>query len=247
MGAVFIGFGTVANVVTVAVGALAGLAFGARVPERTKQLITATLGLITFVMGVQSAASISSEALTAVVGRGGLLIVIASLLVGGIIGSALRIEDRLEHAADWLRRRLARDDDAGRFVDAIVTPTLLFCVGPLTILGSLSDGLGRGADQLLVKAVLDGFAAIAFASSLGIGVLFSAVAVGVIQGTLTLLGFLLGDFLPLAHIDALTATGGILLLALALRLLALKQIPVGDMLPALLVAPLAVQLATLVA
>nr|NLI49186.1 DUF554 domain-containing protein [Propionibacterium sp.] len=242
----FIGIGTVANVVTVAVGALVGLAFGSRIPERTKDLITATLGLVTLVLGLSSAAAMNSDALAAVVGRGGLLIVIGSLLVGGIVGSALRIEQRLEGAVGWLRDRFARGETSGRFVDAVVTPTLLFCVGPLTILGSLSDGLGRGADQLLVKAVLDGFAAIAFAASLGAGVVLSAVAVGVLQGLLTLLGYLVGDFLPLAHIDALTATGGVILMALSLRLLNLKQIPVGDMLPALVIAPVLVALVDVV-
>ncbi|HOA90038.1 DUF554 domain-containing protein [Propioniciclava tarda] len=236
----FIGLGTVANVVTVAVGSVIGLLFGSRIPERTRQLITATLGLVTLVLGISSAGSIGSTALAGVVGKGGLLVVIGALLVGGLIGSALRIEQRLEGAADWLRSKIADDEDSGRFVDAVVTPTLLFCVGPLTILGSLSDGLGRGADQLLVKSLLDGFAAIAFAASLGYGVLFSAVLVGVLQGGLTLLAFALGDFLSLAQIDALTATGGVILMALSLRLLQLKQIPVGDMLPALLLAPVIV-------
>ncbi len=236
----FIGLGTVANVVTVAVGSVIGLLFGSRIPERTRQLITATLGLVTLVLGISSAGSIGSTALAGVVGKGGLLVVIGALLVGGLIGSALRIEQRLEGAADWLRSKIADDEDSGRFVDAVVTPTLLFCVGPLTILGSLSDGLGRGADQLLVKSLLDGFAAIAFAASLGYGVLFSAVLVGVLQGGLTLLAFALGDFLSLAQIDALTATGGVILMALSLRLLQLKQIPVGDMLPALLIAPVIV-------
>ena len=236
----FIGLGTVANVVTVAVGSVIGLLFGSRIPERTRQLITATLGLLTLVLGISSAGSIGSTALAGVVGKGGLLVVIGALLVGGLIGSALRIEQRLEGAADWLRSKIADDEDSGRFVDAVVTPTLLFCVGPLTILGSLSDGLGRGADQLLVKSLLDGFAAIAFAASLGYGVLFSAVLVGVLQGGLTLLAFALGDFLSLAQIDALTATGGVILMALSLRLLQLKQIPVGDMLPALLLAPVIV-------
>lgn len=242
----FIGLGTVANVVAVAVGAGVGLLFGSRIPERTRDLITATLGLVTLVLGISSAASLNSDALASVVGKGGLLVVIGALLVGGIAGSALRIETRLEGAADWLRSKLADDEDSGTFVDAVVTPTLLFCVGPLTILGSLSDGLGRGADQLLVKSILDGFAAIAFASSLGIGVLVSAVLVGVLQGSLTLLAYLLGDFLSLAQIDALTATGGVILMALALRLLRVKQIPVGDMLPALLVAPVIVAIAAAV-
>jgi len=239
----FIGLGTVANVVAVALGAGIGLGFGSRIPDRTRDLITATLGLITLLLGISSAGSLNSDALASVVGSGGLLVVIGALLIGGLAGSALRIEARLEGAADWLRSKLADDEDPGQFVDAVVTPTLLFCVGPLTILGSLSDGLGRGSDQLLVKSILDGFAAIAFASSLGIGVLVSAVLVGVLQGTLTLLAFLLGDFLSLAQIDALTATGGVILMALSLRLLRLKQIPVGDMLPALLIAPVIVAVA----
>lgn len=238
MAAMFIGIGTVTNVVTVAVGAALGLVLGDRIPERTSRTITDVLGLITLVLGVGSALSMSSEALTAAVGPGApMLIVLGSLLLGAIVGSALRIEERLEWGAAWLRQRFAGTGDAGTFVDAIVTPTLLFCIGPMTILGSLSDGLGRGADQLLVKSVLDGFAAIAFASTLGWGVLFSAVAVGLLQGSLTLAAFLLGDLFSLAQIDTLTATGGVMLVALGIRLLKLKDIPVGDLLPALVFAP----------
>lgn len=239
----FIGLGTVTNVVTVAVGASLGLLLGDRIPERTRDTITDVLGLITLVLGVGSALTMSSEALTTAVGPGApMLIVLGSLLLGALLGSGLRVEDALEAGAERLRRRFAGPGDAGTFVDAIVTPTLLFCVGPLTILGSLSDGLGRGADQLLVKSVLDGFAAIAFASSLGWGVLFSAVAVGILQGGLTLAAFLLGDLFTTAQIDALTATGGVMLIALGLRLLKVKAIPVGDLLPALAVAPLLVSL-----
>lgn len=241
----FIGFGTVVNVVTVLIGALIGLAFGARIPERTRDLITSTLGLVVLYMGVSSAAASASDALASVVGKAGLLVVIGSLVIGGVVGSALRIEHRLEGLADWLRARLGLHEDASRFVDAVVTPTLLYCVGPLMVLGSLSDGLGRGPDQLLVKAALDGVAAIAFASSLGVGVLVSALFVGVLQGCLTVLAYLMGDFLTLAQVDAITATGGIILLGLALRLLRIKQLPVGDMLPALLVAPLIVGVAQL--
>lgn len=165
---------------------------------------------------------------------------LGALLLGALTGSALRIEDRLESGAEWLRRRFAGTGEAGTFVDAVVTPTLLFCVGPLTILGSLSDGLGRGADQLLVKSVLDGFAAMAFASTLGWGVLFSAGAVGLVQGSLTLAGYLFGNLFTAGQIDALSATGGVILIALGLRLLRVRQIPVGDLLPALVFAPLIV-------
>jgi uncharacterized membrane protein YqgA involved in biofilm formation len=128
-----------------------------------------------------------------------------------------------------------------RFIEGWLSASLLFCVGPLTILGSLSDGLGRGIEQLMLKSVLDGFAAMAFASSFGVGVLFSAVSVAVVQGLLTLLGVMLGSLLPDAHIAALTATGGLMLVGIALRLLNIKQVPVGDLLPALVVAPLLTQ------
>ncbi len=120
--------------------------------------------------------------------------------------------------------------------------SLLFCVGPLTILGSLSDGLGRGIDQLLLKSVLDGFAALAFASTFGVGVLLSAVSVAVVQGALTVVGVLLGSVLPEPHILALTATGGLMLAGIGMRLLRIKDVPVADMLPALIVAPLLTQL-----
>jgi uncharacterized protein len=127
-----------------------------------------------------------------------------------------------------------------RFIEGFVTASLVFCVGPLTILGSLSDGLGRGADQLILKAALDGFAAIAFAASLGIGVMASVVAIVVVQGSLTVVGVLVGDVLPAANLAAITATGGLLLLGVGLRLLQIRALPVGNLLPALLVAPVLV-------
>lgn len=242
MGVMFIGLGTVVNVVTVAAGSALGLLLGDRISTRTRETITTVLGLITIILGMSSALTLSSKAMADAVGPGTpTLIVLGSLLLGGMIGSALRLEDRLEGGADWLRTRFAGAGESGTFVSAVVTPTLLFCVGPLTILGALSDGMGHGAEQLLVKSVLDGFSAIAFASSLGWGVLFSAAALGVIQGCLTLAAFLLGDLFHPAQIDALTATGGAILIALGLRLLKLKDIPIGDLLPALLIAPILIE------
>jgi uncharacterized membrane protein YqgA involved in biofilm formation len=152
------------------------------------------------------------------------------------------IERRLEGLGVWLQQRFRAHGSQSRFVEAFVSSSLVFCVGPLTILGSLSDGLGLGAQQLLLKSTLDGFAAIAFAASLGVGVMASALAVGVIQGALTLVGVVIGDFLPAAHLAAITATGGLLLVGVGLRLLKIKSVPVGNLLPALVVAPLLVQL-----
>jgi uncharacterized membrane protein YqgA involved in biofilm formation len=125
-----------------------------------------------------------------------------------------------------------------------MTASLVFCVGPLTILGSITEGLGRGADQLLLKAALDGFASIAFAAAYGWGVAASVVTLLAIQGSLTALGAVLGDFLPDAHLAALTATGGLILVGVALRLLEIKQLKVGDLLPALVFAPVLVEVVT---
>ena len=245
----FPGFGTAVNVVTVILGAGLGLLLGHRLPVRTRETVTDALGLVTLLIGALSATAVTSDALAAEVGSSApVLIVLGSLLLGGIAGSLVDIESRLDRLGDWLRRRLSRTRDAAaadhearrRFLEGFVTASLVFCVGPLTILGALSDGLGLGAEQLLLKAALDGFASIAFAASLGVGVMAAAVAVAVIQGTLTLVGFLAGDLLPAAHLDAVTASGGLLLLGVALRLLAIKPVPVGNLLPALLVAPLLV-------
>ncbi|OYO24345.1 hypothetical protein CGZ93_04395 [Enemella dayhoffiae] len=259
----FVGLGTVVNVGTVVVGSLIGMALGHRLPERTRDTVTDALGLVTLLIGALSAIDVTSQVLKDRVGASApVLIVLGSLLIGGIVGSLVDLERRLENLGDWLRARLSRGSSSDapdqhgvdpvtgaahlsareRFIEGFVTASLIFCIGPLTILGSLSDGLGRGADQLILKAVLDGFASIAFAASLGVGVLASALVVAVVQGLITLLGFAIGDFLPEPHLLALTATGGLMLVGLGFRLLNIRQLPVGNLLPALLVAPLLVQL-----
>ena len=235
----FIGAGTAINVATVVIGTLIGLAAGHRFPVRSRELVTQVLGLVTLVIGGLSVADGMSEAFAAEVGAGArLLVVLGALLIGGLLGSALRLEERLDGAADWLRSRIAREADQATFIEAAVTATLIFCVGPLAIIGSISDGLGNGAEQLIVKAVMDGFAAIAFAATLGVGVMASVIPLVIYQGAITALGWWLGDFMPAAHVDALTATGGVILLGLGFRLSGIKQIQIGDLLPALIVAPL---------
>lgn len=241
----FPGLGTLVNIVTVLIGTVIGVLVGHRLTQRTRDVVTDGLGLVTLLIAALSAASITDAAWSAAVGDSApMLIVLGSLLLGGIIGSILRIEDRLEGFGSWLQNRMqarhgGREESADRqrFIEGFVSSSLVFCVGPLTVLGSLNDGLGNGPDQLFLKAALDGFAAIAFAASLGWGVAFSALAILVVQGSLTLLGALLGDILPDPHLAALTTTGGLMLVGVALRLLRIKQLPVGDLLPALLVAP----------
>jgi uncharacterized membrane protein YqgA involved in biofilm formation len=240
------GTGTAVNVVTVLAGTSIGVLVGHRLPERTRRVVTDGLGLVTLLIAALSAAHVTDGALEDAVGSSApMLIVLGSVLIGGITGSLLRIEDRLEDFGGYLQRAAVRRFGAGggseardRFIQGFVTSSLVFCVGPLTILGSINEGLGNGADQLLLKSALDAFAAVAFAASFGWGVGFSVISLIVIQGGLTALGAGLGSFVPDAHLSVLTATGGLVLLGVAFRLLEIKQVKVADFLPALIVAPL---------
>ncbi len=240
------GAGTALNMATILVGSGLGVLLRGRLPERTRVTVTDALGLVTLVIGGLNVAALGDREFREAVGEGGtLLVVLGALLVGGIVGSLLQLEARLEGFGGWLQRRLSRNGGSearARFVEGYVSASLVFVVGPLAVLGSLSDGLGRGIEQLALKSTLDGFASLAFASSLGWGVAASALSVGLVQGLLTLLGALLGGLLPAALVSAITATGGVLLLGVGLRLLALKLVAVGDLLPALVVAPLLVLL-----
>ena len=237
----FPGIGTVVNVLTVLLGATIGVVLGNRLPVRTRDVVTDALGLVTLLIAGTSAIAVLDDDLADAVGSSApMLVVLGSLLLGGIAGSLLRLEQRVEGFGGWLQARLVGQTgsvERHRFIEGFVSASLLFCTGPLTILGSLNDGLGNGADQLFLKAVLDGFAAIAFAASFGWGVAASALTVVVVQGSLTVVGFLLGDVLPAPHLAALTATGGLLLVGVALRLLRVREIPVADLLPALAFAP----------
>ena len=226
----------------IVVGAIVGVAVGHRLPDRTRELVTQALGLITLVIAALNVFAIKDAAWIGDVGSAApLLIVLASVVIGGIIGSLLHIEAKVERLGGWVQAKVSKGADGGsraRFIEGFVDASLLFCIGPLAILGSLSDGLGLGIEQLALKSVLDGFASIAFAASLGWGVAFSAVSVGVVQGLFTVLGALVGNVLAASAIAAITATGGVLLIGVSLRLLKVSRIAVGDLLPALVIAPL---------
>lgn len=241
------GIGTAVNVATVLLGAGLGVLLGHRLSQRTRDVVTDALGLVTLLIAILSALAVTDPALVAAIGSSApMLVVLGSLLIGGIVGSLLRLEERVESVGGWLQSRLTSEQGSAerrRFVEGFVAASLLFCTGPLTILGSLNDGLGRGADELYLKAALDGFAAMAFAASFGWGVAASALTIVVVQGGLTVAGVLLGDVLPDAHVAALTAVGGLLLVGIALRLLRVREIPVADLLPALVAAPFLVVLA----
>ena len=232
------------------VGSGIGIAVGHRLPLRIRDTVTDALGLVTLLSAGLSASDVTDPVLRDAVGdEAPVLIVLGAVVVGGIIGSLVGVERRLETVGGWLRDRLAGAGATGerqRFIEGFLTASLVFCVGPLTILGSLEDGFGNGSEQLILKSILDGFASIAFAASFGIGVMASALSVLIIQGSLTALAAALGSFVPEAHLLALTATGGILLAGVSLRLLQVKAVPVGDLLPALVVAPLLTELVTIV-
>lgn len=258
-----VGLGTLLNIVTIVVGAAIGVLIGNRLPERTNRVVTDALGLITIVLGGLNLVSLTDSEFVGAVGAGGtFLVVIGALLIGSIVGSLFGLERRLEGFGGWLQDRLMRRGRRGasvaesapladslvdapltltareKFINGFVDASLVFAIGPLAILGAFQDGTGQGIDQLALKSTLDGFASIAFAASLGWGVAFSAIPVGIWQGLLTVLAFALGSVMSGAAVAALTATGGVLLLGVGLRLLNLRAVAVADMLPALIVAPL---------
>lgn len=234
---IFPGFGTIINIVAIILGSIIGILLGKKFKEDTKNLITDVLGFITLISGAAAIYSIWNVDFVKAVPTGWtLLTVLGALLLGAIVGSVLNIEARLEKAGEKLKSKFD-PNGASPFVDGFVSASLIFAIGPLAILGSISDGMGTGIDQLILKSMLDFFAAIAFAASLGWGVAVSAVAVGIYQGIWTLLGFGLGSILSDYQIAAMTAVGGVMLLGIAMRLLKIRDIAVGNLLPALAIAP----------
>lgn len=224
--------GTFLNIATVLVGGVIGLIFGARIPDKLKATVIAGMGLFTAAMGLQMFLKTENP-----------LIVLGALLIGTLLGEWWRIEDGLHNLGKVLEQRFSKADDDGsnKFVRGFLTASLLFCVGPMTILGSIQDGLTGDYNLLAVKSVLDGFAALAFTSTLGIGVMFSTIIILVYQGGISLLAAQLNAIVTTSMMNELTATGGVILLGLAISsLLEIKKIRVGNMLPGLLVAPVIV-------
>jgi uncharacterized membrane protein YqgA involved in biofilm formation len=226
--------GTIINVVTVLIGGTLGTVLGHRFPARMQETILASLGLFTLIIAIDSALV-----------TGNVLIVLGSLLIGALIGETLHIESRLENFGLWLRDKLVSAQDGGegaRFVEGFVTASLIFCVGPLTIQGAIEDGLMGDYTKLAIKAMMDGFAALAFATTLGPGVIASVIVILLFQGGISLLAGLSSNIFSEPMIMELTATGGVVLMAVGIRLLDLKKIRAANLLPAIFVAPAAVAL-----
>lgn len=224
--------GTIINIVAVLVGGGLGTLLGDRLPQRVRETVMHGIGLVTLVVGIHLTFQTQN-----------VLIVMGSVLVGALLGEWWQIAAGLERASEWLRAGVARrlsSRSLSHFTEGFVTASLVFCVGPMTVLGAIQDGLTGDYSLLAIKSVLDGFAALAFASTLGVGVVFSILTLIVYQGGLSLAAGLAERFLTPPMIAEMSATGGVLILAIGLLLLDLKRIRVANLLPALLVAPLIV-------
>lgn len=226
--------GTLINITTVLSGSIIGIRVGSRLPDRVRQTVIAGLGLFTMSIGLQMFFKTQNS-----------LIVLGSLLFGSLLGEWWHIEDNLQRLGAWLEQRFIGNANAdaseSRFVRGFLTASILFCVGPMTILGSIQDGLTGDYSLLAIKAVLDGFASLAFASSLGIGVAFSSLVILVYQGGLSLLAAQAQALVSEPMMLEMTAAGGVLLVGIAFSsLLEIKKIRVGNFLPALIIAPLIV-------
>ncbi len=223
--------GTILNVITVIVGGTLGAILGARLPDKIRETVMHGLGLLVFVIGISMALTTKN-----------VLIVLASILVGGIIGELVNLQARLDGIGQMLEERFAPGGEAGKFTRGFVTASLIFCVGPLAILGAIQDGLLGDINLLAIKSALDGFAGLAFASTLGMGVTFAALTVLVYQGVISLVAMVLGSALGSVTRDTpwvveMSATGGVLIMGIALVLLDLKRVRVANLLPAVLIAP----------
>ncbi len=226
--------GTLINTATVLLGGFLGVLLGSRLPERLRQTVIAGLGLFTLAYGLSMFLKTENS-----------LIVLASILIGALLGEWLKIETGLQNLGAWIERRFQSggEDSQKRFVRGFLTASLVFCVGPMTILGAIQDGLTGDYNLLVVKAVLDGFAALAFASTLGVGVLFSVLVILLYQGGISLLAGQLSNIVTASMMTEMSAAGGIILLAIAISsLLEIKPIRSGNFLPALIIAPALVAL-----
>ena len=226
-----VGLGTLINTATVLIGGMVGIAMGDKIPDRIRIIVVQVIGMVTIGLGLNDLLKTHN-----------MVFPLLGMVFGAVIGELLRIEDRLEGIGEVIRKRFAKRQDPGPFISGFVTATLLFCVGPLTILGAIQDASGATPQLYIIKGTLDGFMSVIFGAIHGVGVLFSAVSVFVVQGTLTLFGTQLDSLLNDRMRIELFATGGLAVMAIGLNLLDIKKIRLGSLLPGLIVTPILVQL-----
>jgi uncharacterized membrane protein YqgA involved in biofilm formation len=226
-----VGLGTLINTATVLIGGTVGIAMGDRIPDRVRLIVIQVIGMVTIGLGLSDLLKTHN-----------MVFPLLGMVFGAVIGEVLRIEDRLEGIGEIIRKRFAKRQDPGPFISGFVTATLLFCIGPLTILGAIQDASGETPQLYIIKGTLDGFMSVIFGAIHGVGVLFSAVSVFVVQGTLTLFGTQLDSLLNDRMRIELFATGGLAVMAIGLNLLDIKKIRLGSLLPGLIMTPVLVQL-----
>jgi len=226
-----VGLGTLINTATVLIGGTVGIAMGDRIPDRVRLIVVQVIGMVTIGLGLSDLLKTHN-----------MVFPLLGMVFVAVIGEVLRIEDRLEGIGEVIRKRFAKRQDPGPFISGFVTATLLFCIGPLTILGAIQDASGETPQLYIIKGTLDGFMSVIFGAIHGVGVLFSAVSVFVVQGTLTLFGTQLDSLLNDRMRIELFATGGLAVMAIGLNLLDIKKIRLGSLLPGLIMTPVLVQL-----
>ena len=226
-----IGLGTLINTATVIVGGTVGIAMGDKIPERVRVVVVQVIGMVTIGLGLSDLLKTHN-----------MVFPLLGMVFGAVIGELLRIEDRLQGLGEFIRKRFAKRQEPGPFVTGFVTATLLFCIGPLTILGAIQDASGATPQLYIIKGTLDGFMSVIFGAIHGVGVLFSAVSVFIVQGTLTLFGTRLDALLNDRMRIELFAAGGLAVIAIGLNLLDIKKIRLGSLLPGLIITPILVQL-----
>jgi len=226
-----VGLGTLINTATVLIGGMVGIAMGDKIPDRVRGIVVQVIGMVTIGLGLSDLLKTHN-----------MVFPLLGMVFGAIIGEVFRIEDRLAGIGEVIRKRFAKRQDPGPFISGFVTATLLFCIGPLTILGAIQDASGETPQLYIIKGTLDGFMSVIFGAIHGVGVLFSAVSVFVVQGTLTLFGTQLDSLLNDRMRIELFATGGLAVMAIGLNLLDIKKIRLGSLLPGLIVTPVLVQL-----
>ncbi|NBU36875.1 MAG: DUF554 domain-containing protein [Actinobacteria bacterium] len=223
------GLGTLINTATVLAGGGVGYFVGHRIPEGIRTVVVQVIGLATLVMGVDY-----------VLQSHNLVFPLVGSVIGAVIGELVRIEEGLERLGGWLKRKFTREGSDSRFVQGFVTASLLFCIGPMTILGAIEDASGKTPQIYIIKGTLDGFMTVIFTTAYGIGAMFSAIGVFVVQGLLTLGGTGLDSLLTDRMRTEMFAAGGFTVLAIGLNLLEIKRIKLGSLLPGLVVTPLLV-------
>ena len=230
-----VGFGTIVNIILIIVGSAAGLVLKRVISKRIMDTVMQGISLAVVVIGISGTLSAAFSIVDGDIISGHVLIMIISLAIGAFLGELMKIEQGLDRFGAFCESKLKKPDEESTFAQGFVTATLVFCVGSMAIVGSLEDGINRNSDILVAKSVIDGIAAMIFASTMGIGVLFSAFTVGIYQGTITLLAVVAAPFFSDIVVMQMSLVGSILIMSIGLNMLKVVKIKTGNLLPAIFI------------